>query len=261
MGHNVVDRLKELLSKMGPDHAIVQISSELGVDTQKAMEIVKSAIESMTKTRILRAIVKDLERNRPPMEKINVTDIAFPCLRHAYYAKVYREERRGRLPELLALWIGVKLHEAKIFERTELELEYQGIYGRVDGYENDILLELKTTRTTPSTPLPHHVKQVSYYRVLLERNGYPVRFAIIVYLNVSSLSIRPFLVLFDQPIEELEEEMLRKKEALERALQEHSPPPPEPEEPWACDYCTYAYLCGYQMHTGDADSASSRTPH
>ena len=243
---NILKRLKELLSVSGPDIAITQLSSELQTDPQKALEYVQNAIESFIKTKLLKAIVREIEANKPPLEKINVTDLTFPCLRHAYYSKIFREERRGRLPELLAVWIGVKLHETKIFEKSELELEYGGVYGRIDEYEDEILLEIKTTRAIPNKPYPHHVRQVSYYRVLLERNGYPVKFAIILYINVNSLNAKPFVIFFDQPLEEVEKEMMSRKEALERAIKDSKIPPAEPEEPWACDYCSFAYLCGIQ---------------
>ncbi len=240
----ILKKLKDILSVSSPDIAITQLSSELGIDTQKTLEYIQNAVESYIKTKLLRAIVYEIEANKPPLEKINVTDLTFPCLRHAYYSKIFREERRGRLPELLAIWIGVKLHETKIFEKSELELEYKGIYGRVDEYEDGVLLEIKTSRTIPSKPYPHHVKQVSYYRVLLERNGFPVRFAVILYINVGSLNTKSFIILFDQPLEEVEKEMLSRKMALEKAIAEGKVPPAEPEEAWACDYCSYAYLCG-----------------
>jgi len=244
---NIIRRLKELLSQTTPDLAITQLSAELQLDTQKTLEIVQKTVDTYIRTKLLRAITNELESSKPPLEKINVTDLTFPCLRYSYYAKKYHTERRGRLPELLAMWIGVKLHETKILRHSELELEYNGVYGRVDEYEDEVILEIKTTRNIPSKPYPHHIKQVSYYRVLLEKNGYPVRFAVILYINVSTLEAKSYIVLFEQSLEEVEREMLERKTKLEKALSENKVPPPEPDEPWACDYCSFAYLCGLEM--------------
>ena len=71
-----------------------------------------------------------------------------------------------------------------------------------------------------------------------------MRFAVILYINVGSLNTKSFIILFDQPLEEVEKEMLSRKMALEKAIAEGKVPPAEPEEAWACDYCSYAYLCG-----------------
>ncbi len=247
MSHDILTKFKSLLSQMPPDIAITQLSSELQIDPQKTIEYLQKIIESTVKTKLLHAITRELEKAKPPLEKINVTDLTFPCLRYAYYSKKFYRERRGRLPELLAMWIGIKLHETSIFKHSELELEYKGVYGRVDEYEDEIILEIKTTRNIPPKPYPHHVKQVSYYRVLLERNGYPAKLAVILYINVHTLETKAYTILFEQPLEELEREMLERKQKLEKALAENRIPPPTPEEPWACDYCVYAYLCGIEM--------------
>jgi len=242
----VIDKLKILLSQAKPDVALAQLAVDLGLDTQKALSVIQKSVESYVKFRLLQAITRDLEEAKPPLEKINVTDLVFPCLRHAFYSKKFFEEKRGRLPDLLGMWIGVKLHETRIFGSHEIELEYNGIFGRVDGYEDEILLELKTTRAIPPEPYPHHVKQVEYYRVLLEKSGRPVKFAVILYVNVNDLTTKVFPILFDRSVEEVEEELIKRKKELEEALQKDIPPPPIPDEPWACDYCRFAYLCGYQ---------------
>jgi len=242
----IIGRLKELLSEAKPDVALTQLAMELGLDTQRTLMLVQKSIESYVKSRLLQTIVKSLEEAKPPLEKINVTDLTFPCLRHAFYSKKFLDERRGRLTDLIAFWIGVKLHEAKIFSHHELEVEYNGVFGRVDGYEDGVILELKTTRSIPPEPYPHHVKQVEYYRVLLEKSGHPVRFGIILYVNVNDLTTKAFLVLFDRSVDEVEKELMDRKERLEKSLKNNTPPPPIPDEPWACDYCRFAYLCGYE---------------
>jgi len=240
----IIDKLKSMLASSPPDVVISQLSVELNMEYKDTLEYLSRHIGGYIKTRLLNAITREIERARPPLDRINVTDLSFPCLRHAYYSKVFHSERRGKFNELLAMWIGIKLHETKILEKSELALEYMGIYGRVDEYEDGVLLEIKTTRSLPSKPYPHHVRQVNYYRVLLERNGYAVRFGVILYINVYTLDTKTFIIFFDQPLEDVEREMLDKKKRLEEALRSKSPPPQIPEEPWACDYCIYAYMCG-----------------
>ncbi|MEX0569364.1 MAG: Dna2/Cas4 domain-containing protein [Candidatus Njordarchaeota archaeon] len=247
MHDEMLRRFKELLSEMKPDLAIAQLATEYNIGVQEAQEIIQNVIGSLVKTKLLVGMVRDLEKNKPPLEKINVTDLTFPCLRHAYFAKKLYPEQRARFPEIVAMWIGTKLHETKIFERNEVEVEFQGVYGRVDGYEEEVILELKTTRNIPAKPYPHHVKQVSYYRVLLERNGYPVKFAVILYVNVNSLETKSYIVLFDRSLEDIEKELIERKNMLEKALKENKIPPPRPEESWACDYCSFAYMCGVQI--------------
>lgn len=242
----IVNKFKKLLTETSPDNALTQIAMELGLNRQDAFATIQKSIEISVKTKLLQAIVASLEEAKPPLEKINVTDLTFPCLRHAFYSKKFVSERRGSLTELMTLWIGTKLHETKISKQHEIEVEYSNIYGRVDGYDDGIILELKTTRKIPSQPLPHHVKQVNYYRVLLERNNYPVVFAVILYINIVDLTTKAFLVLFDRSLEDTEKELINRKEKLLSALQSNVPPPPLPDEPWACDYCNFAYLCGLQ---------------
>lgn len=247
MYEEMLRRFKELLSEMRPNLALAQLATEYSMDIQEAQEIIQNIVGSMVKTRLLVGMIRDLEKNKPPLEKINVTDLTFPCLRHAFFAKKLYTEQRARFPEIVAMWIGTKLHETKVFEKNEIEVEFQGVYGRVDGYEDGVILELKTTRSIPSKPYKHHVKQVSYYRILLEKNGYPVKFAVILYINVNSLETKSFIVLFDESLEDVEKELIKRKKLLEEALRENKVPPPEPEEPWACDYCSFAYMCGIQI--------------
>lgn len=249
MASGILKHLKEaLMIHKSVDSALNALATELNLTVDQLLTRLQNEVEGAVKSRFIASIVEELEKQKPPLEKINVTDLTFPCLRHAYYSKIFYEEKRGRLPELLAFWIGVKLHETKIAQLHELEVEYNGIYGRVDGYEDGVIYELKTVRTIPSTPYSHHIRQVEYYRVLLEKNGYHVSYAIIIYVNVNNLSLKSFLILFDRSLEEVEIELLERKNKLLEHLNKREAPPPIPDEPWACDYCRFAYLCGFDQY-------------
>ena len=185
-----------------------------------------------------------------PKGTVSVTSLSFPCLRRAVLDLLL--PRREITPEgLIRTWIGRKLHETSILgKENEIELQWEGVFGRVDEYdpETGILLEKKTTRSPPSEPREHHVTQVEYYKVLLENNGKPVSSAYIIYIDVGSAQVKVFPVEL-RPFEEVREEMLRKKEKVLECVKMKILPPREvgfwdmKSKRTYCSYCSYFSAC------------------
>jgi len=197
-------------------------------------------ITSFLREQFYKGIIRYLQEEPPRIAEIHVTDIANVCIRRAYYSKVY--PLPISMKQALIFAIGRKIHEIPIFpEGHEMELSYEGIVGRVDEYANGILIDKKTTRNIPKQVPPHIVNQLRYYRVLLEKNGYKVLHAYVLYINVTDLTIKFFPISLSEPLENIEREMIRKKELLEESLKKREPPPRVIGE-W-CQECEYASLC------------------
>jgi len=176
-----------------------------------------------------------------PME-IHVSDLIYDCMRRAYYGKTMRFGIR--YDSILRMAIGKKIHEIPLDgSEHELELEWNGIKGRVDEYipNPGIVLDKKTCRSLPNSPYDHHVKQVEFYRVLLERSGRKVVACGLIYIDVASPGVRAFVWTPKYPLEVLEKEMIEKKMILEFALTNKILPPRK--SGWICKYCDFFSIC------------------
>ena len=174
---------------------------------------------------------------------ISVTALVYDCLRRAYYNAVVPEEIIDPAGKI-RVWVGKKLHETPIFPVHELELEWHGIHGRIDEYdpERRLLMDKKTTRHIPKEPYEHHVKQLLFYKVLMEHSGYPVEKAVVLYIDVNSTDVAAYPVdLQNYDMKAVEEEMLEKAEKLRRALKSGILPPRKMS--WLCGYCVYFGWC------------------
>jgi CRISPR/Cas system-associated exonuclease Cas4 (RecB family) len=182
----------------------------------------------------------------------SVTSLCYECLRRAYYSITYPEiiiDPGGAI----RTWIGRKLHETSILGgMMELELRYpkeNGIAGRVDEYKDGILIDKKTTRRIPKEPYEHHITQIEYYWLLCERNGFPVKMAAIIYINVDTAEIGVFPINFKRSLDEIEKELLQKYDIIIKALKTGILPPRkmrtwEPEgNRLVCEYCSYYSIC------------------
>jgi len=174
---------------------------------------------------------------------ISVTALVYDCLRRAYYNAVVPEEIIDPAGKI-RVWIGKKLHETSIYPKSEIELSYRGVHGRVDEYDpsSKRIVDKKTTRRIPREPYEHHVKQLLFYKVLMERNGFPVEKATLLYIDVNSTDVAAYPIdLSGIDMEDVEMEMLDKAEKLRRALKSGILPPRSMS--WLCHYCTYFSWC------------------
>ena len=187
------------------------------------------------KARIFNAMLEEKERKGLVFY---VTEICYDCLRYAYYS--VKEGRKYGMKDLITTFIGKAIHLIPILEKNELEVSYKCVRGRVDDYENGILLEKKTVRKIPDKPLEHHVKQVEYYKFLLEHNGFPVNKIFIAYLDVANSKLEVFEVK-PRSSEEIKREIDEKIVKLMKAITLGKLP--ERKFGWLCNYCPFFERC------------------
>ena len=184
--------------------------------------------------------------------KISVTALTSECPRQIYYGLKLRKMPLADVYSSVYMWIGKKLHELTVLgddAEAELRLEYMNIVGRVDEYKDGILLEKKTVRSTPKAPYIHHLRQVEYYTILLERNNKPVHRAFIMYINVSNSDIKIFDVTpMLRPLNLIEREMIEKAEMVAKMFSLNELPPRKmvtlpDSDTLICKFCPFFSLC------------------
>ena len=217
---------------------------------------IEKQIELEIANRFWRAVIRKVEEGSGDRRGIHVTDLVYDCLRRAYYDK-----RLGELISavsdsegLMVVWIGQMLHEmpidpARCEHEKQIEVELDGVKveGRIDEVcrfgETHVVIDKKSTRTIPSSPYDHHVKQVLFYSaILIKRYGYRVSHAGILYLDVANLKTRLFIFPVSmQMVDVAMKEMEKKAKTLHHSLSRNIPPPPDPG--WLCSYCPYFKRC------------------
>lgn len=174
-------------------------------------------------------------------KEIHVSDLVYDCLRRSYLRKMIPLPTMD-YRSILRVWIGRQIHLFPFLEKHELSLEWNGIVGRVDDYEDGFLVDKKTTRSIPSRVRSHHKLQLDYYRVLASENGYPVVLAAVLYINVGSdVEIDVKVVKFKRSVEVTKNEMLEKKKRFQVSLDSGELPPRRIG--WICKYCDWCNLC------------------
>jgi CRISPR/Cas system-associated exonuclease Cas4 (RecB family) len=196
--------------------------------------------------------LREESKTHPP-GRISVTLLAFPCTRRAVI-ELTSPEAALDPSGLIKTWVGTMCHKTSVLRaENELELEWERIYGKVDEYDpaTGILLEKKTTRRKFSEPPSHYVKQVQYYRVLLEENSRPVREAWIMFANIDDGKVQVFPVELED-IEAVKAEMLEKRDKILKAVEAGILPPREmgfwesddpSKQSLVCNYCRVFSLC------------------
>lgn len=169
---------------------------------------------------------------------ISVSSIIYPCLRKAYYTKKYGEFYD--INTAYTFYIGKAIHKMPFLKESEIELEWEGIIGRIDDYGEETLVDKKTTKTLPSRPRDHHITQMEYYYVLCLKNNKPVKDLFIHYLE-KGYPAHKFFRIKPRPVEEIEKEMLERKNALEEALKTDKIP--DRHLSWLCKYCNFSPKC------------------
>lgn len=181
---------------------------------------------------------KGLFEEHEPSGKIAVTSLVYPCLRKAFYSKKYGQF--FDIATAYTFWLGKAVHRMDFLEEGEIELEWEGILGRIDEYEKGTLVEKKTTNSLPRSANGHHITQVEYYYVLCLRNNRPVKDMFLLYLE-KKYPAHKFFKVNPRPVEVIEKEMLDRKNILETALKTGKAP--ERDVSWLCKYCPFTPKC------------------
>lgn len=190
--------------------------------------------------RVLKAINKE-ERQ---LHGVHASALSYDCLRRAYYSQTMKEGYHD-LKTLITFWIGRQLHKTPILKHHEMTLKWvtkdgMKIVGTPDDYEDGVVLDKKTCKKIPRSPNDHHKKQLEYYSVLLQNNGFECNEGHLVYIDIVEKNIQPFKVRF-RPKEVIEKELLAKAKILHDALKNKKPPERVPG--WICSYCGFASIC------------------
>lgn len=200
------------------------------------------------KARTVEAFVEELdkgwEEHVPSDERISVTELVSECPRAVFFSRVFGNYF-VRMRNIIALLLGKKLHEVSILgKEMEMKLEWEGIVGVIDEYDPDtgLVLEKKFVSRTPKEPYEHHVKQLTYYKLLLAKNNLPYSFFVLWYFAFDNFEdpVKIF-VIPTPPVDSIEREAVLKKEALTFALR--SGKIPTRKMSWYCRYCPFAKLC------------------
>jgi len=192
---------------------------------------------------------------------VHVSDLVYPCTRKAYYARLTPPnlDTKGAI----TLYTGIKVHEMPLSENCELTLEWNGIVGTIDEYENGLLIDKKTTRNVPKyynrsrkeqvvSLRSHHLTQLEYYKVLLEENGYDVDEAGILYIDVNESEVWFGRAKFSRTSEEVKQEMIQRKTMLETFLNARKLPPFDNSIRWMCmGYCPYQQACALNRNPAE----------
>ena len=181
---------------------------------------------------------KSLFEEHEPSGKISVSSIIYPCLRKAYYEKKYGQFYS--IDTAYTFWLGKAIHKMDFLEEGEVELEWKGIVGRIDEYEKETLVEKKSCNELPRNPNAHHITQLEYYYVLCLENKKLVKDLYLLYLEKKRPAHQIFKI-NPRPVSEIKEEMLMRKEILEKALKKDIPP--ERHLSWLCRFCPFTPKC------------------
>ena len=127
----------------------------------------------MQEKEILEKFNKTMNWDQGERKSIHVSALVYDCLRRGYYD--LKHGQSFDLSTLMTFWIGRKLHETPILKENEIALEYMGVKGSCDEYEDGTLVEKKTCKMLPRSPNDHHKRQVEYYAMMLGEQGKPVK--------------------------------------------------------------------------------------
>jgi len=171
--------------------------------------------------------------------KIHVSHLIHKCLRRSYYGIKLGEDFL-HTKTLLTFWLGKKVHEIPVLAEHELKLEWNGIVGTVDEYENGLIVEKKTTVWDVEQPMGHHKMQLYFYAVMLLKNNKEVNEMKIMYIDINKKDLK----VFDVTVPDLkfyERMMTKRKEILSQCLDGNILPINFPS--WMCKYCPFGSLC------------------
>ena len=168
--------------------------------------------------------------------RFGTTRLTTKCLRQSFYQLT--EEQVFDLEKLWILSRGHAFHEYIEFEENEVFVKKAfddfEVIGFIDGIENNVMYELKTTSNIPEAPQEHHALQLqAYYSMYPKREE--IKKLSVVYLSMSKIKT------FEIPKRNIIPWLENRGKQLATALKTNTPPPPE--KSWLCNYCPFKDIC------------------
>ena len=128
---------------------------------------------------------------------------------------------------------------------AEQKVELDGIVGTVDLLDNGVPIEIKTRRTKDREPEDTHLKQLSYYMVMVQSNV-----GLLVYVMLNNLRddepkfICRTITMTDNELAGLKDELLYRRDLLAGAVETRNPfHVPGEGSDRECLRCRYLKLC------------------
>jgi len=169
------------------------------------------------------------------------------CLRKSWFNRKYGDVRNlNHLSDSKCVILGLGLASHFVLEEALRELGYVvekpvtvefpnglKLIGTPDGFNSQVVLEIKTVNSIPSKPYPHHVLQLNTYLNMLNMD-----LGLIIYICKRNGRIKIF---------EVRRDTRKYLEVLERAkrlyyhISKDIPPDPEPSH--LCNYCEWRLHC------------------
>ncbi|MEM2257801.1 MAG: PD-(D/E)XK nuclease family protein [Candidatus Caldarchaeum sp.] len=200
-------------------------------------------------------IRKVLEEVGEKREGLHVTDL----VKISICPRMFWLESKNPLPpdleNALRMWHGKKLHEIVLSLHHEMEVELEGVKGRVDEYFPDVglVVDKKFVTYLPNSKdvekyYGHYILQLKLYAYMLAANGYPVRECRIIFVNITEKNpLREHV--FEPDLDECRSlfEDLREK-AMKILASEEPPEIPMLFDPfeYPCSYCNYRSVCYFR---------------
>jgi len=172
---------------------------------------------------------------------IHVTALREECMKMSYLYHVKESpDFKPNKKNLLTFWIGRELHKTPILAQNELILDWNGILGSCDDYENGVLVDKKTCTSIPSQAKDQDARQVEYYALMLKKRGKIVNRVYILYIDINNKDF-VFHRVKVRPYDEIEAEMISKRDILQKAKETGVIPPRTLN--WKCKYCYHRFEC------------------
>jgi len=213
-----------------------------------------------------------------PDGKFHVSSIVYGCPRKLYFEYKYGPKTViNNDDEMFRIWVGMMLHETKItdFHEFNIEKKYDDfiISGAIDEIlekgDKRYIIDKKFVLAPPNEMYDHHRKQVMYYAYLLrETKGITVNGIALLYFRTGSVYITQsghkmngvsidnigssdHVFVFAEEI--TNDDITRYGKEMEsvvslaiKGIKENRVP--DKKESWYCDYCAFKEICKY----GDA---------
>jgi CRISPR/Cas system-associated exonuclease Cas4 (RecB family) len=210
----------------------------------------------ITEAQVERLYIAKIYQDEDRRNDIHVTDLVEQCPRKVWF------EKKSPWPEnvenTLRMNEGKLLHKLQLLAQSELEVEWDGIKGRVDEYENGIVIEKKFVDFVPNSLAEvqryyaHYIEQVGFYAYMLVNLGYEFKQAFLLFVKRGEQNERGRRPLKAFDITNLinlyavEAEFQNRKNNIKAMLEREEPPDIPPTFSafdYPCSYCKYAPRC------------------